>query len=88
MILNRTLKQSNSTGIQVHNERIPSGVYTALQNANITDSVLNSYNDVNLRWIAKDKWKYSVNFGGKLKHANLAVINTSDQLIFFHRRSF
>lgn len=53
-------------GIKVHNERIPSGVFSALQNANITDSVVNSYNDVNLRWIGKDKWKYSLDFNSKL----------------------
>lgn len=53
-------------GIKVHNERIPSGVFSALQNANITDSVVNSYNDVNLRWIGKDKWKYSLDFNSML----------------------
>lgn len=37
-----------------------------MENGNVTDSVLNSYNDVNLRWIARDNWKYSLNFGGKL----------------------
>lgn len=62
-------KQTNFkfSGIQIHNEQLPSGVYTALQNGNITDSVLNSYNDVNLRWVAKNNWTYSLNFGGKRK---------------------
>lgn len=59
--------QFEFSGITVQNERIPSGVFSALENANITDSVLNSYNDVNLRWIAKDKWKYSLDFDSKFQ---------------------
>lgn len=55
-------------GIEIPNEQIPSGVYSALENANLTDSVLNSYNDVKLRWIAKEKWTYSIDFNGKLIH--------------------
>lgn len=53
-------------GIQIHDEHIPSGVYSALERANITDSVLNSFNDIDLRWIGMDNWKYSINFDGKL----------------------
>lgn len=61
-------------GIKVQHERIPSGVFSALQNANITDSVVKSYNDVNLRWIAKDKWKYSLEFDRKF-HSNFSLEN-------------
>lgn len=52
------------TGIKIQDEEIPSGVYSALERANITDWVLKSFNDVNLRWIAKENWKYSLNFDG------------------------
>lgn len=52
------------SGIKIQNEQIPSGVYSALERANVTDSVLKSFNDVNLRWIAKENWKYSLNFDG------------------------
>lgn len=55
------------TGIQIPNEQIPSGVYTALENANITESVFDSFNDINLRWIGKETWTYSLNFDGILR---------------------
>lgn len=54
-----------NTGIQIQNQQIPSGVFTALENANITGSLLHSYNDVNLRWISNDTWTYSLSFNGK-----------------------
>lgn len=54
-------------GIVVKEQNLPSGVYSALENANITGSVLNSYNDVKLRWIAYEKWTYTLNFDGKLE---------------------
>lgn len=47
-------------------QTIPSGVYSALEDANITGSVLYSYNDVNFRWIARDNWTYTLNFAGNL----------------------
>lgn len=52
------------SGILVRNETLPSGVYSALKNAKVTDSVLNSFNDVDLRWIAREKWTYSLEFDG------------------------
>lgn len=60
----RTFEFSFITGIKIENEQIPSGVYSALERSNITDSVLKSFNDVNLRWIAKENWKYSIDFNG------------------------
>lgn len=62
------------SGIRIHNETVPSGVYSALNNAKLTDSVLMSFNDVNLRWIAREKWTYSLEFNGrKLSHALLKI---------------
>lgn len=52
-------------GIQITGETLPSGVYSALENAKIVGSVVNSFNDVNLRWIATDVWTYSLKFDGK-----------------------
>lgn len=54
-----------SIGIQISGEILPSGVYSALENAKIVDSVVNSFNDVNLRWIARDVWTYSLKFDSK-----------------------
>lgn len=55
-------------GIQLKNQSIPSGIYSALQEANITNSILDSYNDVNLRWIGKDNWTYSLTFDGIFRY--------------------
>lgn len=46
------------------NQTIPSGVYSALEEANVTESVMFSYNDVDLRWIANENWTYSLVFSG------------------------
>ncbi len=51
-------------GIELKNQTIPSGVYSALEEAGITDSILYGYNDVNLRWVGKDNWTYSLVFDG------------------------
>uniref|UniRef100_A0A1B0EZX9 Beta-mannosidase-like galactose-binding domain-containing protein n=1 Tax=Phlebotomus papatasi TaxID=29031 RepID=A0A1B0EZX9_PHLPP len=58
-----SLSNANAT-IGLTELSLPSGVYTALQNAGLTGSVLHSYNDVNLRWIALDNWTYFLNFSG------------------------
>lgn len=47
---------------EISNITIPSGVYSDLESAGITESVLFSYNDVKLRWIAKENWTYSLQF--------------------------
>lgn len=54
------------SGIRIHNETLPSGVYSALNNAKLTDSVLKSFNDVDLRWIAREKWTYFLVFNGSV----------------------
>lgn len=50
------------SGIKLHDISIPSGVYSDLENAGATESVLFSYNDVDLRWIGKENWTYSLKF--------------------------
>lgn len=49
-------------GIRLSNLTIPNGVYSALEEAKITESVLYSFNDVVLRWIGLDNWTYSLKF--------------------------
>lgn len=48
--------------IEVQNISLPTGVYSVLEEAGITESVLFSYNDVELRWIALENWTYSLEF--------------------------
>lgn len=54
-------------GIQLMNQNIPSGIFSALEETNITESLHISYNDVRLRWIANENWTYTLNFQGKIK---------------------
>ena len=50
------------SGIEIHDISVPSGVYSDLEAAGKTESVLFSYNDIKLRWIARENWVYSVEF--------------------------
>lgn len=43
---------------------VPSGVYTELERHDVTESVLFSKNDVELRWIAQSDWVYQFDFQG------------------------
>lgn len=54
--------------IEISDIRVPSGVYTELERANITESVLTSFNDVKLRWIGLENWTYSTEFEGKIQN--------------------
>lgn len=50
---------------------VPTGVYSALEEAKVTESVLFSYNDIKLRWIGLENWTYSLDFNltkDDLKH--------------------
>lgn len=58
-----TIRNANGS-IQLHDQSLPSGVFTALEAANLTGSLLYGYNDVRLRWIANDEWTYSLQFDG------------------------
>lgn len=55
---------SNNT-IRITGINLPSGVYTELERNNITESVLFSRNDVDLRWIGLINWTYALLFEGK-----------------------
>lgn len=59
-----TYQRLSNVGIHLVNQTIPSGVYSALENAGITPSVFDGYNDINLRWIAHDNWTYKIRFPG------------------------
>jgi beta-mannosidase len=49
-------------GIQINDIKIPNGVYSDLEKNLITESVLFSFNDVDLRWIGLDNWTYFITF--------------------------
>lgn len=49
-------------GIELHDISLPSGVYSELEKAEITGSVLFSFNDVQLRWIGLENWTYTLQF--------------------------
>ncbi|CAO1424510.1 unnamed protein product [Diamesa serratosioi] len=56
-----SLQNENGT-VELSSLSIPNGVYSALEEAQVTESVLYSFNDVALRWIGLDKWTYSLHF--------------------------
>lgn len=64
--INWVLKIENSErNIQpIYRVEVPSGVYTELEKHKITESVLFSKNDVELRWIGQSDWTYSFEFQG------------------------
>lgn len=64
--LNSGWKLANDS-MQITDIKLPSGVYTELEKNNVTESVLFSKNDVDLRWIGLVNWTYSLNFKGKFK---------------------
>lgn len=55
-------KNRPQIGIEILDLSVPTGVYSDLENANLTESVLFSYNDIKLRWIAGENWTYSLKF--------------------------
>lgn len=63
----KILTKSHIAGIKLNDQNLPSGVFSALEQAGLTESVLFSYNDVALRWIAADNWTYTREFNGKNK---------------------
>lgn len=54
-----------TTDITLPNQNIPSGIYSALEDSSQIESILLSYNDVNLRWVSKLNWTYTLTFNGK-----------------------
>lgn len=54
-----------SSDITLLDQTIPSGVYSALEEANMTESILYANNDVDLRWISTEEWTYELDFKGK-----------------------
>jgi len=52
----------NFPAIRITNITIPSGIFTDLENAGITESILYSYNDRDLRDYARMNWIYSNSF--------------------------
>lgn len=50
------------TDYSLEGSSLPSGIYTELEKRNIIQSVLKSYNDVNLRYLSHINWTYSLDF--------------------------
>lgn len=53
------IENENGT-LRIENQTIPSGIYSALEQALIIESVLDFKNDLTTKWIARDNWTYSV----------------------------
>ncbi|XP_004523471.2 beta-mannosidase [Ceratitis capitata] len=60
---------NQNLSISRSNIQLPSGVYSVLYGENI----LNSYNDINMRWVSLDNWTYTRAF--KVSRAQLAQHN-------------
>lgn len=63
--------------ISVSNITIPCGIYSDLEDAGITESLLFSYNDVELRWIGNENWTYTTEFevtAQDLGHTHVTLI--------------
>lgn len=58
-----TIRNGNGS-IVLHNQTVPSGVYSALELAGLAGSVLHGLNDVQLRWVSRDVWTYALQFNG------------------------
>lgn len=70
-------------GIELHDVTLPSGVYSELENANITESVLFSYNDVKLRWIGLEDWNYKRKI--MISEADIETLNAREFVVItFH----
>lgn len=59
-----TIRNDNGS-IALSGQRIPSGVYSALELANRTGSVLDGFNDVRMRWVSLENWTYALRFDGE-----------------------
>lgn len=68
--------------IALADQKLPSGVYSALENAGIVGSILSSYNDVNLRWIARENWTYSLNFDRNNRIIQFCLTIDENSIIF------
>lgn len=70
-------------GIELHELTLPSGVYSELEKANITESVLFSYNDVELRWVGLEDWNYTRKIS--MSEADIATLQDREFVVItFH----
>ncbi|EDV41870.1 uncharacterized protein Dana_GF17689 [Drosophila ananassae] len=62
---------TNQNGsLKIPNQTLPSGIYSAFG-----PEVLNSFNDIHLRWLAYDNWTYSNNFQFDVDHYKRGHVN-------------
>lgn len=51
--------------IRITNRSLPIGVYSEVERSGLSDSLLESYNDVKLRWIGQQNWTFELKFKSK-----------------------
>lgn len=67
------IENENGT-LKIENQTIPSGIYSALEQALIIESVLDFKNDLTTKWIARDNWTYSVPLTCNIKELNFTNV--------------
>ncbi|XP_058824394.1 beta-mannosidase-like [Topomyia yanbarensis] len=72
------LENANRT-LKLENVSLPSGVYTALEQGLIIESILDFKNDITTKWIARDNWTYSLDLP-----CNLEELNYTNVLLTLH----
>lgn len=71
--------------IRITNRSLPIGVYSEVERSGLSDSLLESYNDVKLRWIGQQNWTFELKFKSK---RNSPSINLQFIISFLPSRSF
>ncbi|XP_053698686.1 beta-mannosidase isoform X1 [Sabethes cyaneus] len=67
------LENANGT-LKMENLTLPSGVYTALEQGLIIESILDFKNDLTTKWIAHDNWTYSLDLPCDLEELNFTNV--------------
>lgn len=60
--------------LRIENQTVPSGIYSALEQALIIESVLDFKNDLTTKWIARDNWTYSLPLACNIKELNFTNV--------------
>ncbi|XP_055589869.1 beta-mannosidase [Uranotaenia lowii] len=73
-----TIENSNRT-LKLQNQSIPSGVYTALEQDQIIESILEFKNDITTKWIGLENWTYTT-----MLECDTRILNYSEVILTFH----
>ncbi|KAG5679138.1 hypothetical protein PVAND_008730 [Polypedilum vanderplanki] len=76
---NDWILKNSDRDIEIKNIQIPSGIFSDLEAANVTESILFSYNDVKLRKFSYSNWSYSLNF-----NMTQEDLNHTTMILVFH----